>query len=194
MHPKCGLIASSTMYLYCYFAKIKLAKYCGYGLLLISLLGICQVCFADESTPQPLTIALEISPFFNFDNHNSSANFCIISDPSISQSMLKMLNTQAKQISPPLKIELIENPNNTVHCQYIFITSQDSQVIQKTLPLLNKDALIIGLSEDIIYSSGHIALLKLGNKFTIHMNRKNLMRAGIRPCAQILKITKTLIE
>jgi hypothetical protein len=97
-------------------------------------------------------------------------------------------------MSPLLHLKLIASFRESDHCQFIFIDSQDAVLIQKSLPLINKQSLVIGSSEEIIFSSGHIALLKVGNRVTININKKNMVSSGIRPSSQILNLAKTLIE
>ncbi len=149
---------------------------------------------AAELNHVAMNVAIEMTPFFIFDNANNSGNFCVFSQNGMSKTDIDAYSIKAEKMSPPLHLELIASFKESDRCQFIFIDSQDTVLIQKSLPLINKQSLVIGSSEEIIFSSGHIALLKVGNRVTININKKNMVSSGIRPSSQILNLAKTLIE
>lgn len=164
------------------------------------MMAACYVClcmqntFANPSRELAVNIAIEMTPFFSFESANQSNIFCLLTPQPLSKNELSAYSSKAEKLSPSLKFEVIHNVKLSNDCQFVFVDNQDNLFVQKSLPFINKQSMIIGVNEDIIYQSGHVALIRVGNRFTININKKNMLQANIRPSAQILSLAKILIE
>ncbi len=158
------------------------------------LISTIQLSWAESSKLLAIDIAMQMTPFFSFENGNSTGVFCLITNDPPSKGEQENMISKASKISPPLKFEILQNPKESGRCQYIYIDYSDALFFEKSMPFVNKKSLLIGTSEDLLYANGHVALIRVATRFTININKKNMLKSGIRPSSQILNLSKILIE
>jgi hypothetical protein len=163
-------------------------------LSVVAMFHFIDAACANPTKELALNIALEMTPFFTFEQEGASKIFCYLASQTLNPKSHVHFSNKAEKLSPSLKFEIVTNPKQTAHCQFIFVDDEDGLFIQKTLPFLNKQSMIIGTNEEVLYQSGHVALLKMGNRFSININKKSMLMSNIRPSPQILSLAKIIIE
>lgn len=161
----------------------------------VLLINIYRPAFAHQDLiPIHTQIAMQISPFFKFNENLSANTYCIYTNTDRQLNEEKAQRV-AKEILPAINLKIYKSIKLLSNdCNYLLIdTDNQSDLLGVSAELQNK-SLLIGYGANSIHYGYDVSLIKNGNHIEINLNLRSIRTKKITPSAQLIKLSRVLIK